>query len=480
MNIIELLEGAGYGTQGITDGEVTLVTEDSRRVCPGSVFVCVKGAHFDGHDLAQQAFDAGAVLVVAQRDTGVKNQMLVEDTREAFSLLSASFFGHPSKKLKLVGVTGTNGKTTTCFLLKDIFDGLGHKTGLIGTVKNVVGEEEYAASLTTPDPFELNKLFAEMVDYGCEYCVMEVSSQALAQQRVAGLYFETAIFTNLTRDHLDYHGNFENYIAAKHKLFGQCGTAVVNCDDESHKAMVEGWDCRVVTFSATGDNADYSAKNTQFKPDGVAYILVGIGKLERIKLNIPGGFTVYNSMGAAVCAVELGFPMAEVASTLSKAKGVPGRIEVVPVNKPYTVIIDYAHSPDGLENILAALRKISYGRIITVFGCGGDRDKTKRPMMGKIAADMSDYVVITSDNPRTENPQTILEEVAAGAADAKIPVEKIIDRTLAIEFALKNAKDGDIVLLAGKGHETYQILNTGKIHYDEREVVRKILEDSAE
>ncbi len=475
MKLSQLLEGAGYSTAGLKDAAVTLVTEDSRKVCDGSVFVCIKGAHFDGHDKAAEACEKGAVLVVAESDTGVKNQLIVNDSREAFSLLSASFFDNPAKKLRLVGVTGTNGKTTTCFLLKGIFESLGHKTGLIGTVKNMIGEKEYPANFTTPDPFELNGLFAEMVEAGCEFCVMEVSSQALAQQRVAGLHYETAIFTNLTQDHLDYHGNFENYIAAKHKLFENCSTAIVNSDDEAYTAMLEGCSCRCITFSAMSDSADFSAKNIEYKSDGVAYILVGIGKIERIKMGIPGGFTVYNSMGAAICAIELGMPMDKVAQALSVAKGVPGRIEVVPTDTDYTVIIDYAHSPDGLQNILAALRKIAKARIITVFGCGGDRDKTKRPKMGKIAADMSDFVVVTSDNPRTEDPQTILEEVAEGTVGAKIPVVKIVDRTEAIEFALNEANAGDIVLLAGKGHETYQILNTGKIHYDEREIVRDIL-----
>ncbi len=475
MRLSQLLKGAGYHFGGLKDAEVTLVTEDSRRVSAGSVFVCVKGARFDGHDKALEAAENGAVLIVAERDTGAPNQLIVNDSREAFSLLSMSFFGKPSQKLKLIGVTGTNGKTTTCFLLKSIFEGLGKKTGLIGTVKNMVGDKEYPANFTTPDPFELNGLFAEMADEGCEYCVMEVSSQALAQQRVAGLHYDIAIFTNLTQDHLDYHGSFENYIAAKHKLFESCELAIVNSDDEAWQKMVEGCGCRVVTFSAQSDNADYSAKNTEFRADGVSYILVGIGKLERIKLGIPGGFTVYNSMGAAICALESGFSLDSVAAVLSTAKGVPGRIEVVPTDTDYTVIIDYAHSPDGLQNILAALRKIASGRIITVFGCGGDRDKTKRPKMGKIAADMSDFVIVTSDNPRTENPKAILEEVAEGTADAKIPVVKIIDRTEAIEFALNEANENDIVLLAGKGHETYQILNTGKIHYDEREVVKNLL-----
>ncbi len=475
MNIYTLLKGAGYDTCGITDAEVSLVTEDSRKVTQGSVFVCVKGARFDGHDAADDAVKAGAVLIVAQHDTGAPNQLIVSDTREAFSLLSASFFGNPAKSLRLVGVTGTNGKTTTCFLLKSVLESLGHKTGLVGTVKNMVGDVEYPAHLTTPDPFELNSLFAKMVEAGCEFCVMEVSSQALAQCRVAGLHYEVAAFTNLTQDHLDYHGTFENYIAAKHILFENCDVAVVNTDDEAHSAMTEGTSCKVVSFSALRDSADYSAKNIEHKPGGVSYFLVGIGKLERIKMKIPGGFTVYNSMTAAVCAIELGLPFADVTKALSEASGVPGRIEVVPTDTDYTVIIDYAHSPDGLQNILGSLRKIARARIIAVFGCGGDRDKTKRPQMGKIAADMSDFVIVTSDNPRTEDPATIVKEVAEGTKGAKVPVVEIVDRTQAIEFALNEANEDDIVLLAGKGHETYQIIGTEKHHYDEREVVRNLL-----
>ena len=475
MKITELLLSAGFSADGAAEAEVSLITDDSRKVQPGSVFVCIAGAHFDGHSAARQAQEDGAVLIVCEHDVGCRSQLIVPNTRAALSLLCAAFFGNPARQLSLIGVTGTNGKTTSCFLLKDILEQAGHKTGLIGTVRNMVGSVEYPANLTTPDPFELQRLFAEMVQAGCEYCVMEVSSQALAQERVYGLHFTIAVFTNLTQDHLDYHGSFENYIAAKHKLFTMCDTAVVNADDAAHTAMVEGTDCRVVTFSALNDYADYSAKNITYKADGVDYFLVGIGQIERIRLQIPGGFTVYNSMGAAICAVLLGVPLKQVAEALGEAHGVPGRIEVVPTQTDYTVIIDYAHSPDGLENILAALRKIARARVITVFGCGGDRDRTKRPKMGKIASDLSDFVIITSDNPRTEDPDAIVREVAAGTANAKIPVVKITDRTAAIEFALNEAEKDDIVLLAGKGHETYQILNTGKIHYDEREIVRNLL-----
>jgi UDP-N-acetylmuramoyl-L-alanyl-D-glutamate--2,6-diaminopimelate ligase len=378
--------------------------------------------------------------------------------------------------MKLIGVTGTNGKTTTTLLLKHVLEQvLGAKVGLMGTMENMIGNQVIPTERTTPESFDLQALLAQMRDAGCQYAIMEVSSHAIALDRVAGLHYEVAAFTNLTQDHLDYHGTFENYIAAKHKLFENCDKAVVNADDQAYKAMIADTSCSVTTYSALKDSADYSAKNIEHKPGGVSYFLVGIGKLERIKMRIPGGFTVYNSMTAAVCAIQLGLPFADVAAALSKANGVPGRIEVVPTDTDYTVIIDYAHSPDGLQNILSSLRKIAQARIITVFGCGGDRDKTKRPLMGQIAANMSDYVIVTSDNPRTEDPEVIVNEVAEGTKGSKVTVVKVVDRTQAIELALKEAKAGDIVLLAGKGHETYQIIGTEKTHYDEREVVKAIL-----
>ena len=458
------------------DTEITGVTDDSRKVTTDCAFVCIEGAKFDGHNAARAAVEAGAAAVIAQKETGAVNQVLVKDSREAYSLICASFFGNPADKLTLVGVTGTNGKTTTCFLLKDIFESVGIKTGLIGTIKNVIGDRELEASLTTPDSFELQGLFAEMVKQGCTHCVMEVSSQALAQQRVAGVYFAAAVFTNLTRDHLDYHGDFESYKAAKHILFEQAGLAVINMDDDAANDMMSGLTCPCVTYSAKTDTSDYTAKNIHLKQTGVEYELVGKNVIGRVQFGVPGTFSVYNSMGAAVCAAELGIPFRQVLDALSESKGIKGRIEVVPTNTEFTVIIDYAHSPDGLENILNALRELTQGRIITVFGCGGDRDKTKRPLMGETVARLSDYAIVTSDNPRSEPPGQIIKEIISGMDGAKIPVIVEEDRTLAIKKALAAAKKDDIVLLAGKGHETYQILNTGKIHFDEREKVAELLE----
>ena len=356
-----------------------------------------------------------------------------------------------------------------------MLDELGIKAGLIGTVKNITGDKEYTASLTTPDSKELQSLYREMVDSGCEYCIMEVSSQALAQGRVDGCHFEYALFTNLTQDHLDYHGNFENYAAAKKKLFEISDTAIINADDKYAEYMVDGLDCRVVTFAVNAENSDYKAKNIKCFADSVRYELLTPNDIGRVSIKIPGHFTVYNSMGAAVCALEMGISLEKVLQAVSDSKGVPGRVEVLDTNTDYTMLIDYAHSPDGLENVISSIRETTQGRVITVFGCGGDRDKTKRPKMGKIVGDLADVAVVTSDNPRSENPSLIIKDILAGMTDCKAQIDTVEDRTQAIKHAMSIAKAGDVIILAGKGHETYQILNTGKIHYDEREVVADIL-----
>lgn len=458
------------------EAEVTAVTDRTADIVPGCVFVCIQGAHFDGHTAARSAMEQGAAAIVAERDTGAENQILVPSTREAYGLLCQAFYGYPAEKLTMIGITGTNGKTTTAFLIKDILETCGHKSGLIGTVQNMVGDRVYPAHLTTPDALELNRLLAEMVKSGCTHCVMEVSSQALAQGRVKGIRFTVAGFTNLTQDHLDYHGTFEAYRDAKRILFQQADTAVLNMDDDNAAAMVEGSGCKVVTLSTRADSADYTAKNIIYRLHNVSYELVTDCHIGRVKIGIPGAFTVYNSMLAAVCCIALGVDFQRAVEALHTAKGIPGRIEVVPTGTDYTVIIDYAHTPDGLKNILESLREIcGSGRILTVFGCGGDRDRTKRPQMGRIAQQLSDICIVTSDNPRSEDPETIIRDILAGMEQdaGRVVVEP--DRTAAIGRALSMARKGDVVLLAGKGHETYQILNTGKIHFDEREKIRDIL-----
>lgn len=457
------------------DKAVEFITADSRKVKEGSVFVCIAGKNFDGHTVAAEMLEKGAVCVVCERDLGLKNQIVVENTRAAMAVICANFFGNPAQKLKLIGITGTNGKTTTAFLIKDMLEKMGKKSGLIGTVKNMVGDKDYPAAFTTPESYELQELFSEMVKAGCEYCVMEVSSQALAQSRVEGLHFAAGVFSNLTRDHLDYHGTFENYAEAKSMLFSNSDVCVLNIDDEHAMSMMRNSNGRMVTYSINQNESDYTAKYIRYKNDGIEYELVTMNYVERVKVGIPGEFTVYNSMAAAVTLIELGFDFSEVLFALSLCKGVKGRIEVVPADAPFTVIIDYAHTPDGLENIISSLRKIAKARIITVFGCGGDRDRTKRPIMGEIAASLSDVVVVTSDNPRTEEPDAIIADILEGIKGNK--TKKIVetDRTQAIKLALEEADADDIVLLAGKGHETYQIIGKEKFHYDEREIVAELL-----
>ncbi len=474
MKLSELLQNVNVLNK-YKDVKVKDVTADTRRAAKGSVFVCIKGANFDGHSAAREMIQQGVCAVVAETPTGVKNEVLVKDTREAYSLMCAALNGNPVKHLKLIGLTGTNGKTTSTYLIKSILESAGKKTGLIGTVQNMVGDEVYPAQYTTPDAYELQYLFRKMVEAQCEYCVMEVSSQALAQGRCNGLHFETAVFTNLTQDHLDYHGTMENYKEAKKLLFKNCDTAIINKDDAGAQDMTAGCSCKVITYSAKDNSADFVAKNIELKADGIKYELLGDGVIGRIRCGIPGTFTVYNSLAAACAAVASGVPFEHVVNAFPKIKGVKGRIEVVPTNTDYTVIIDYAHSPDGLKNILSSVKEFAEKRVIVVFGCGGDRDRSKRPKMADVAASLADYVVITSDNPRTEDPDKIVKEVVKGLKGHNVANKVIVNRTEAIRFALGEAKAGDIVILAGKGHETYQIIGTEKHHYDEREIVNGIL-----
>lgn len=473
MKLSELLKNADV-KNSFADCEIVDITQDSRLVEEGFLFVCIKGNTFDGHSVAKEMLEKGARAVVCERDLGLENQIVVSDTREAYSVICANYFSNPAKKLKLIGLTGTNGKTTTTFLIKQILEGAGKRVGLIGTVQNMVCDEVYPAKYTTPDAYELQRLFSLMVKADCEYCVMEVSSQALAQGRVNGLHFEIGAFTNLTQDHLDYHKTWENYFNSKRILFENSSIAVTNADDENGLKIVSGLNCKVVSYAVNTNNADYVAKNVKFKSNGVEYELVS-ELIGRVNCPIPGRFSVYNSLCAASIALTLGISFEEVLTAISKSNGVKGRIEVVPTDTDYTVIIDYAHSPDGLENIISSLREIAKKRIVTVFGCGGDRDRTKRPIMGKIAAELSDFCVVTSDNPRSENPSKIIEDILEGMKGVSTPYVVVENRREAIKWALENAQKDDIILLAGKGHETYQILPTGTIHFDEREVVADIL-----
>ncbi len=394
--------------------------------------------------------------------------------------MCANFHGSPARSLKLIGITGTNGKTTTAFLIKNILEDVGHKAGLIGTIEYSVGDGTKYEGLTTPTSEQLSQIFAKMVENDCEYCIMEVSSQALAQQRVFGLEFECAVFTNLTQDHLDYHGDMQSYANAKKELFINTKTAIINLDDEYAQFMMEGIDCKTFTYSTGNYEADYTAENIKLKSDSVQYEFVGNSLIGRINFKTPGRFSVYNSMAAASCALTLGIPLKYIISSISKSKGVNGRAQVIDVDAPFTVMIDYAHSPDSLKNILVTLNEFKLGKIITVFGCGGDRDKEKRPQMGAVVAELSDIAVVTSDNPRTENPAEIIKDILEGMQKTKCKIKTIENRTQAIKYALNVAEPNDIVLLAGKGHETYQIIGTEKIHYDEQEIVKELLNKKSE
>ncbi len=450
------------------------ITSDSREIKAGYAFVCIKGVADDGHKYAHTALERGAAVVITQEKLGIQNEITVADTRELYADMCAKWFGNPADSLKLIGVTGTNGKTSITYMLKNILEFAGYKVGLIGTIQNMIGDEIIKTKNTTPGVYELNRLFALMKKEGCSYVVMEVSSHALDQKRVCNLTFDAAIFTNLTQDHLDYHITMENYLLAKKKLFSMCKTAIVNSDDEYCPALTEGLDCKVVSYSLA-DSSSYSAKAVKYYPACVEYELVSNTILNHIKFNTGGKFSVYNSMSAAITAIELGIPIDVVTNALESISGVKGRAESVPTGRDFTVIIDYAHTPDGLKNILKTFCDCEKNRVIALFGCGGDRDKTKRPIMGSIAVRYSDYVIVTSDNPRSEDPEEIIKDILVGTQGAGVPVKTIPNRIEAIKYAVSIAKKGDIIVLAGKGHETYQILADKTIHLDEREIVREAL-----
>ncbi len=456
------------------DVEISAITCDSRNVSAGCLFVCINGAVVDGHKFAQSAYDNGAAVIICEKDVGLPNQIFVEDSRKEFANICAKWFGSPAEKLKLIGVTGTNGKTSVSYMLKNILEKCGHKVGLVGTIQNMIGNEVLPSKNTTPSAYELQSIFSLMVADGCDYCVMEVSSHALDQDRVYGLNFDVAIFTNLTQDHLDYHITMDNYLLAKKKLFSNCKTAVLNCDDAYYESMRDGLTCPVISYSCNGKNADYKAENIKLRPDGSEFDLVNKDTVH-IKTAIGGRFTPYNVIASTVCAIQCGIEAFDIAKAFESMQGVKGRAEVVPTGRDFTVIIDYAHTPDGLENILKTFSECEKNRLIVLFGCGGDRDRTKRPKMGAIAVKNADYCIVTSDNPRTEEPMAIINDILEGMKNSDVPVEVIENRVEAIKKCVQIAEKGDIIVLAGKGHETYQILKDGTIHLDEREIVAEAL-----
>lgn len=465
------------GKNNIKDFDVKGIFCDSRRVVKDSVFVCIVGSATDGHNFAKSAYENGAGAIICERDLGLPNQVIVDDSKAVYSTLCAKYFGNPAKGLKLIGVTGTSGKTSVTYMVKSLLEKQGKKVGLIGTIQNIIGNETLPAKNTTPDAYELQSLFSLMLKAGCEYVVMEVSSHALDQKRVYGLEFEAAVFTNLSQDHLDYHITIENYLQAKLKLFKMTKKAIVNIDDEYAERVIAACDCPVITFSAKRNEADYTAKDIKFFADSVSYELVTNNNIGRVKISTPGIFTVYNSMAAGIVGIAIGIEFNNVVSSLCEVSTVKGRVEVYPCDKDFSIVIDYAHTPDELENVCSMFNKIKKGRLVTLFGCGGDRDKTKRPIMGEVVSRLSDFAVVTSDNPRSEDPDAIIQDILVGMKDKKTPYKVITNRAEAIEYAIKNAKKDDVILLAGKGHETYQILSSGTIHFDEREVIEKVLSE---
>lgn len=467
-------ELTGFSVPPAEDGEIAGITCDSRRVEPGFVFVCISGTAVDGHDYAAGALEKGAAAVITERPLGLPREWTVESTRKCWAHMCACWFGHPAEKLKLIGVTGTNGKTTVTWLLKSVLEACGEKVGLVGTIQNMIGERVLPSGHTTPDSYDLQSLLALMVAEGCTYAVMEVSSHALCQERVEGCRFDAAVFTNLTQDHLDYHGTMEAYMQAKKRLFLQADCGIFNADDPWTPRLREGLSGPQYGFSANGA-ADFSATEIHRAADGVAFRLNTADGAYPVRLNIPGGFSVYNALAALSCLLVLGFDPAAVTTALAAAHGVRGRAELVPCDRGFSVVIDYAHTPDGLENICRTLKECCAGRLITVFGCGGDRDRGKRPKMGRIAAQLSDLLVVTSDNPRSEEPKAIIRDILVGVQEESTPYEVVENRPQAIRRALELAAPGDTVLLAGKGHETYQVLVHGTVHLDEREVVAEAL-----
>jgi len=463
------------------DIEISGICYDSRRVVAGSLFVAIRGLQSDGHDHISSAVEKGAVCVICEKapqDSTIP-YVLVEDSRAALALVSSAFYGDAHKKLKIIGVTGTNGKTTTACLIKQMLESLTDKPiGLIGTLGDFIGDNEVShsrATSTTPDPDELHELFAQMVRAGCEYAVMEVSSHALVLEKLTGVEFEVGIFTNLTQDHLDFHGSLEEYAKAKARLGGQSRTMAINIDDSYALTMIENATAQVMTFSTKNNSADLVAREIRMQPSKVEFCALMTGELVRAEIAIPGNFSVYNALAAMLALRILGFSLDECAAALQKCSGVPGRAESVPTGRDFTVLIDYAHTPDALENIISAVRAGTTGRVVTLFGCGGDRDRTKRPIMGETAAKLSDFLIVTSDNPRTEEPEAIIADILEGVQDSKTPYEVIPDRRAAIAYAINNAKPNDTIILAGKGHETYQEINGVKQDLDERVVVAEVL-----
>ena len=483
MKLKDLLRGVcALESNVCPDTMIEAVCYDSRKVTPGSLFVAVTGFAADGNRFIPMALSKGAVAVVtAKKPEADIPYILVESDRLALAQLGANWYGHPAREMTMVGITGTNGKTSVTLLLKHVLEQVkGAKVGLIGTMENLVGDEVIPTDRTTPESFELQGLFRRMADAGCGYCVMEVSSHAITLDRVGGVHYDVAAFTNLSEDHLDFHKTMDAYCDAKAELFSRCGAAVINGDDAYAPRMLAKAPVNTLTYSQKDRNGLY-AENVEMMADGVRFTAVlGENRVD-VRLGIPGKFTVYNAMTVLGAALQLGIRLEESAAALATARGVKGRVEVVPTpGKNYTVLIDYAHTPDGLENVLSSVRGFCNGRLIGVYRCGGDRDPIKRPIMGQIGVRLSDVAIITSDNPRSEDPMAIIGDILKGIPETAGNYEVVENRVKAIHHAMDIAEKDDIIVLAGKGHETYQEICGVKHHLDEREVVAQYLQETRE
>ena len=474
MKLSELLKNTPIlKLQADPETEIGGVSCDSRTVKPGDVYVAICGYETDGHRYIGDAIRRGARVIVCQKEPEEEiPYVLTEDSRAALADLGAAWYGYPSREMTMIGVTGTNGKTTVTYLLKSVLEQtIGAKVGLIGTIQNMIGQEIVETERTTPESIEVQALLRRMADAGCTHVLMEVSSHALFLKRVRNIDFRVGIFTNLTQDHLDFHKTMENYRKAKELLFQTCRIGLLNADDEASAKIAASAACPCRSYGVK-NAADLQAKDVVYASDSVSFTAVEDGNSVPVRLGIPGTFSVYNALSVIAAARALDIPLKACAEALGSANGVKGRVEVVPTpGKDYTILIDYAHTPDGLENVLKSVKDVCKGRLIAVFGCGGDRDATKRPIMGEIGVRIADLVVFTSDNPRTEDPNEILRQVVAGAKGTTTPYEIIENRRAAIRWAMDHARKDDVIVLAGKGHETYQILGTEKTHLDEREEV---------
>lgn len=484
MRLTQLLERLKYEVSQGSDGiDVTELINDSRKVTEGSVFVCISGAVSDGHAYAGDVAEKGAAALVVEKDVDVPENVTVirvEDTRYALALMSAAYFGYPAEKLKVIGITGTKGKTTTTYMVKSILEGVGHKVGLIGTIEALIGGRSIPANNTTPESYTIHKYFAEMVEAGCDSVVMEVSSQGLMLHRTAGIMFEIGIFTNLGEDHIgpNEHKDFEDYKRCKGILFTQCRLGIANVDDPWYEDVFKGATCKVETFGFT-EKADLRAVDIEHitRPGylGVRYHVSGLMDFD-VEIDIPGDFSVYNSLTAIAVCRHFDVPVENIQKALKVAK-VRGRIEMVKVSDEFTMMIDYAHNAMSLESLLHTLRDYKPERIVTIFGCGGNRSKTRRYEMGEVSGRMSDFTIITSDNPRFEEPQDIIDDIITGIKKTDGEYIAVCDRKEAIRYSIEHGRPGDVIVLAGKGHETYQEIKGVKYDMDDRILVKEVLEE---